>query len=114
MIDQFEQWLHAKTEEEKSALALALRLCDGVHIQCIVMIRDDFWLSDKRFMNDIGVPISDGENAALVDLFDVRHARKVLGLFADAYGVWDNSPVEPTERAQFLDDAVSGLCKTSG
>ena len=111
VIDQFEQWLHAKTEEEKSGLALALRLCDGANIQCIVMIRDDFWVSNKRFMNDVSVPISDGENAALVDLFDMRHARKVLGLFADAYGVWENSPVEPTERAQFLDDAVSGLAE---
>ena len=109
VIDQFEQWLHAKTEEEKSDLALALRLCDGANIQCIVMIRDDFWLGTNRLMKDIGVRISEGENAALVDLFDMRHARKVLGLFADAYGVWENSPVEPTERAQFLDDAVSGL-----
>ena len=111
VIDQFEQWLHAKTEEEKSDLALALRLCDGVNVQCIVMIRDDFWLGTNRLMKDIGVRISEGENAALVDLFDVRHARKVLGLFADAYGVWENSPVEPTERAQFLDDAVSGLAQ---
>ena len=111
VIDQFEQWLHAKTEEEKSDLALALRLCDGANIQCIVMIRDDFWLGTNRLMKDIGVRISEGENAALVDLFDVRHARKVLGLFADAYGVWENSPVEPTERAQFLDDAVSGLAQ---
>jgi len=111
VIDQFEQWLHAKTEEEKSGLALALRLCDGAKIQCIVMIRDDFWLGTNRLMKDIGVRISEGENAALVDLFDMRHARKVLGLFADAYGVWENSPVEPTERAQFLDDAVSGLAQ---
>ena len=111
VIDQFEQWLHAKTEEEKADLALALRLCDGANIQCIVMIRDDFWLASNRLMKDIGVRISEGENAALVDLFDVRHARKVLGLFADAYGVWENSPVEPTERAQFLDDAVSGLAQ---
>ena len=39
---------------------------------------------------------------------------KSLGLFAslDAYKVWENSPlVEPTERAQFLDDAVSGLAE---
>ena len=111
VIDQFEQWLHAKTEEEKSDLVLALRLCDGANIQCIVMIRDDFWLGTNRLMKEIGVRISEGENAALVDLFDVRHARKVLGLFADAYGVWENSPVEPTERAQFLDDAVSGLAQ---
>src|SRR5271157_3003070 len=111
VIDQFEQWLHAKTEEEKSDLALALRLCDGANIQCIVMIRDDFWLASNRLMKDIGVHISEGENAALVDLFDLRHARKVLGLFADAYGVWENSPVEPTERAQFLDDTVLGLAQ---
>ena len=92
VIDQFEQWLHARTEEEKLDLALALRLCNGANIQCIIMIRDDFWLGTNRLMKDIGVRISEGENAALVDLFDVRHARKVLGLFADAYGVWENLP----------------------
>ena len=81
VIDQFEQWLHAKTEEERSDLALALRLCDGAKIQCIVMIRDDFWLATNRLMKDIGVPTSSElDNAALVDLFDFRHARKVSRL----------------------------------
>ena len=26
-------------------LARALRQCDGDHVQCVVMVRDDFWMA---------------------------------------------------------------------
>lgn len=42
VLDQFEQWLHAKKEEEDTDLVQALRQCDGGRVQCIVMVRDDF------------------------------------------------------------------------
>jgi hypothetical protein len=85
VLDQFEQWLHARRQEQDSELARALRQCDGEHVQCIVMVRDDFWVALSRFMGDLHIPILQGENAALVDLFDVRHARKVLATFGRAY-----------------------------
>src|SRR5262249_39689871 len=44
VLDQFEQWLHAKRDEQNTALVQALRQCDGERVQCIVMVRDDFWL----------------------------------------------------------------------
>ena len=34
VIDQFEQWLHARRGEEDSELVAALRQCDGEHAQC--------------------------------------------------------------------------------
>ena len=49
VLDQFEQWLHAKKEEENTELVQALRQCDGGRVQCIVMVRDDFWLAVSRF-----------------------------------------------------------------
>jgi serine/threonine protein kinase len=42
VLDQFEQWLHAKKDEDNTELVQALRQCDGVRVQCVVMVRDDF------------------------------------------------------------------------
>jgi len=42
VVDQFEQWLHAKRGEENTELVAALRHCDGEHVQAVVMVRDDF------------------------------------------------------------------------
>ena len=36
VLDQFEQWLHAKRGEENTELVAALRHCDGEHVQAIV------------------------------------------------------------------------------
>ena len=54
VLDQFEQWLHAKKEEENTDLVQALRQCDGGRVQCIVMVRDDFWMAATRFMRELG------------------------------------------------------------
>ena len=49
MLDQFEQWLHAKKDEENTELVQALRQCDGGRVQCVVMVRDDFWHGSDSF-----------------------------------------------------------------
>jgi serine/threonine protein kinase len=79
VLDQFEQWLHAKKEEENTELVQALRQCDGGRAQCIVMVRDDFWLSVSRFLRELEIRLLEGQNSALVDLFDFDHAPKGAG-----------------------------------
>ena len=74
VLDQFEQWLHANWEEEHGELVQALRQCDGGQVQCIVMVRDDFWMAATRFMRELEVRLVEGQNSAAVDLFPVRHA----------------------------------------
>ena len=86
VIDQFEQWLHAHGNDVEPDLMRALRQCDGARLQCVVMVRDDFWLAVSRFMQALEVPLVEGGNARLVDLFDQGHARKVLAAFGRAYG----------------------------
>ncbi len=86
VIDQFEQWLHANREAQNPELVRALRQCDGGRVQCIVMVRDDFWLASTRFMQQLEIRLVEGQNSALVDLFDMEHARKVLTKFGYAYG----------------------------
>ncbi len=78
IIDQFEQWLHARWDEDDTDLVQALRQCDGGNVQCIVMVRDDFWMAVTRFMRAVEVRLVEGQNSAAVDLFPVRHAQRVL------------------------------------
>jgi formylglycine-generating enzyme required for sulfatase activity len=110
VLDQFEQWLHAKRSEQNTELVQALRHCDGGRVQCLVMVRDDFWLAVSRFMKAIEVEIVEGHNSALVDLFDPLHARKVLTAFGRAYGRLPDQLGECTKDQEFfLDQAIAGL-----
>ena len=110
VLDQFEQWLFAGNDYANASLTEALRQCDGVNVQAILMVRDDFWLSVSRFLRELEIGISDGENASLVDLFDLDHATKVLGLFGKAYGkLPDRSKDWTADQQDFLRQAVEGL-----
>ena len=60
VLDQFEQWLHAKKEEQNAELVQALRQCDGGRVQCIVMVRDDFWMAVSRFMRELEIRLVEG------------------------------------------------------
>ena len=110
VIDQFEQWLYGHKNYSDTELTNALRQCDGSTIQAIVMVRDDFWLSVSRFLRELDIPIVERENSAMVDLFDLEHAKKVLALFGRAY---DKLPLDRSEwtqdHKQFLQQAVEGL-----
>ena len=112
VLDQFEQWLHAKKEEENTELVQALRQCDGGRVQCIVMVRDDFWMAATRFMRELEVRLVEGQNSAAVDLFPIRHAEKVLAAFGRAFGVLPENPSETSkDQKQFLEQAVAGLAQ---
>ena len=112
VLDQFEQWLHAKRGEENTELVAALRHCDGEHVQAIVLVRDDFWLAASRFMRDLEIRLLEGENSALVDLFDPRHAKKVLMAFGRAYGALPESIGDlSSDQESFLDQSIAGLAQ---
>ena len=112
VLDQFEQWLHAKRGEENTELVAALRHCDGEHVQAVVLVRDDFWLAASRFMRDLEIRLLEGENSALVDLFDPRHAKKVLMAFGRAYGALpENIGDLSSDQNAFLDQSISGLAQ---
>ena len=112
VLDQFEQWLHSHKETENTDLVQALRQCDGEHVQCIVMVRDDFWLALSRFMMGLEVDLSPGRNLALADLFDMDHARKVLTAFGRAFGKLSQSSAElSNEQKEFLKQSIVGLAE---
>jgi formylglycine-generating enzyme required for sulfatase activity len=74
------------------------------------MVRDDFWLAVSRFMQALEVRVVEGENSRLVDLFDERHARKVLAAVGRAFGAIPETG-RSREQDGFLDQAVAGLAQ---
>ncbi|MFI5387152.1 MAG: protein kinase, partial [Fimbriimonadales bacterium] len=112
VLDQFEQWLHAKRGGENTELVAALRHCDGEHVQAVVLVRDDFWLAASRFMRDLEIDLVPDQNIALIDLFDPRHARKVLTAFGQAYGTLSEKTNDLSKDQQtFLDQAITELAQ---
>ena len=112
VIDQFEQWLHANPNSADSDFVQALRQCDGEHVACLLIVRDDFWMSVHRFFRELDVRLAERENCAAVDLFDTRHARRVLHAFGHAYEALpertdDLSP----EQREFLDRVIAELAE---
>ena len=103
ILDQFEQWLHAKADDADAELTRALRHCDGGRVQAVLLVRDDFWMAATRFLRAVEVRLSEGRNAAAVDLFPFGHARKVLLAFGESFGA------RPDDR--FLNQAVTGLAQ---
>ena len=112
VLDQFEQWLHARRGEENTELVNALRQCDGEHVQAVVMVRDDFWMAATRLMAELEVELLQGQNIAAVDLFDPQHAQKVLGAFGTAYGRLPERERDRTkDQHAFLDQAITELAQ---
>ena len=110
VIDQFEQWLHAQAGDVSGELVKALRQCDGSRIQTLVLVRDDFWMAATAFMREMEIRISEGQNAAAVDLFTKRHAMKVLDAFGRAFGTLPKPPKELSEQQRaFLKQSVEEL-----
>ncbi|MFK7821041.1 MAG: protein kinase [Planctomycetaceae bacterium] len=110
VLDQFEQWLHGRTNIAEERLTLALRQCDGVNLQVLIVVRDDFWLAVSQFLRAVEVPIIEDQNTMAVELFGPRHAKQVLMRFGIAYGAIPELPEEQTEEhSRFLDVAIEEL-----
>jgi len=108
VLDQFEQWLQAHPDEPDAELVRALRQCDGRRVQALVLVRDDFWMAVTRFLWAVDIPLVQGGNTAAVELFDARHARKVLEGFGQALGQLPQGG--GTGKASlFLDGAAWGV-----
>ncbi len=112
ILDQFEQWLFARGHEQETELVTALRQCDGEHIQALTLVRDDFWMAATRLMRDLDVELVPSQNVAAVDLFDIKHTRKVLAAYGRAYETLPTGDRAHTkEQSAFLEKAVAGLAQ---
>jgi len=108
IVDQFEQWLSANPNVDNASLVQALRQVDGDYFQVILMIRDDFILAMNRLMAVLEIPIVEGVNFSLVDLFDQKHSRKVLRLFGRALECLPEGELSK-EQQQFIHKSIESL-----
>lgn len=111
VLDQFEQCLHGLESGSAGAgLIAALRQCDGVRVQAVLLLRDEFWTPWERFRRQLDLRIADGECTFFLELFDQQHARKVLELLGRGQGSLDpqGSPISDDQQ-RFLRAAVEQL-----
>ncbi|WP_165222265.1 protein kinase domain-containing protein [Aquisphaera insulae] len=110
VLDQFEQWLQGRPLEMSNTLVRALRHCDGRRFQALILVRDEYWMATTRLMRAVEIPLMEGVNAAAVELFDTRHARKVLEEFGRSLGQLEvGTPPAKDANDRFLDAAAVGL-----
>ena len=110
VIDQFEQWLHSWDGGAEETLINAIRQCDGSNLQCLISVRDDFWMAITRFMRQLDEPLVGRVNSEGVELFDKRHARNVLIKFGKSYGCLNPKDADITRAQQeFVEQAVELL-----
>lgn len=107
VIDQFEQWLNGRTEMRNQELLKALRHCDGENLCCLLMVRDDFWLSATEVMAQLDLKVQEGVNALGIPLFDRKHARKVLTAYGQANEAFGEKLTN--KQVDFVSDAVSEM-----
>ncbi len=111
VVDQLEQWLDQNSLEELPLLMEALRQCDGENIQCLFLVRDDFWLSIQQLFGVLDSSIRDGENSLPLPLFDEAHASRILIDLGQAYGCIDDKPKK--SQLDFVKRSIWKL-KTNG
>lgn len=112
VLDQFEQWLHGRDVHEQAELVQSLRQCNGNELKCLILVRDDFWLAVSRFLRALEVPLVEGHNSELFDLFDKPHAAKVLRALGRAFGTLSPGKPDRKERG-FIEEAIAGLAENN-
>ncbi len=115
VLDQFEQWLQSHPDEPDGELVRALRHCDGLGLQALLLVRDDFWMATTRFLKALEIRLFEGVNSAPVELFDREHAAMVLAELGRALGRFPVGAIAPgSEEARFLEKAVQELASPDG
>lgn len=110
VLDQFEQRLSRGDDFQTADLVKALRFCDGRVLQALLLCRDDFFTHLSRFTDRLGMDLREGDNAQAIDLFDRKHALKVLIKYGQSYSQLPDQTEEITpEQDEFLQAVISEL-----
>jgi len=109
VLDQFEAYLH-EVDENGGWLAETLRQCDGVAVQALLIVREDFFREASTFMKAIEEPLLQNSNFATIERFGKTHARRVLTGFGIALQAIN--PSAPDWAAEkFVEQAVDALAE---
>jgi formylglycine-generating enzyme required for sulfatase activity len=80
-------------------------------LQCLLLVRDEFWLPLSRFLHGVEIRLQEGVNCGLMDLFDPLHARKVLSDFGRAFGQIPETGEASPDVQKFIERAVGDLAE---
>ncbi len=104
VLDQFEQWLHATANMDSSQLVRALRQCDGANVQCLILVRDDFWMSTTRFMQALEIPQVEGIRTQPPWICSTHRTRgKCCGPSASPTVACQNTTCRPTSSGSWIE-----------
>lgn len=109
VLDQLEQRLNRGDDFMNAELTKALRYCDGQSLQALLLCRDDFLTYLSRFTDSLGSDLREGENAQAIDLFDRKHARKILLKFGQVFGQLPDQAELTEAHEEFLQAVIRGL-----
>ncbi|MDP1561382.1 MAG: SUMF1/EgtB/PvdO family nonheme iron enzyme, partial [Pirellulaceae bacterium] len=109
VLDQLEQRLNRGDDFMNAELTKALRYCDGHSLQALLLCRDDFLTYLSRFTDSLGSDLREGENSQSIDLFDRKHARRILLKFGQAFGQLPDQTELTDAHEEFLQAVISGL-----
>ena len=111
VLDQFEQWLEGCPDYAEAELTKALRQCDANSIQCLILVRDDYWMSISSFMRCLDQRVEEGKNAMSLPLFDQRHAKTVLQSYGRNVGALPASALLNRTQKRFVRDAIESISR---
>lgn len=109
VLDQLEQRLNCGDDFINADLTRALRYCDGRSLQALLVCRDDFLTYLSRFMDSLGSDLREGDNAQAIDLFDRKHARKILVKYGQAFGQLPDQAELTSAHEEFLQAVITEL-----
>ena len=102
------------TRQKQSELVTALSRIDGHQVQVVVLVRDEYWLRLRRFFDRINVPLIDGDNCRLVDLFTTAHAKSLLKEFGEQAGCLAIEEQKAPDEEQILNELVGEISDEDG
>ena len=108
IVDQFEQWLYSRDLVKDSNLIQALRQVDGLAIQVILLVRDDFMFPVNRLMGLLELEIQENRNFTMMDLFPISHACKVLKLFGQALNCLPEGEISKKQE-KFIQESIESI-----
>ncbi len=115
VLDQYESWALEAGSGAQDALAAALRQCDGVHVQVLVVAGAEHWGLVNRLSRAVEVALVEGVNLHSMPLLSKQQARSILEAMGRSYGSLPPpyQPLEP-KHARFLEQAIGGLGRDHG
>lgn len=110
VVDQFERWLCNQGEPSEALWEQVLALCDGQHLQCLLVLTDHFLDLVKPLLRRAALPLEEGKNWTLAKPLSVVRARQTLTFLGQTLRCLPEDLASLTvDQRLFLDRAAAEL-----